>query len=110
MKKRILSMLLAVCFVVMLLPGFASAATTFADMPNDYSTKALEAAVANGLLNGSNGKIMPNDKLTRAQMAAIISRAFGATEQASLTGFTDVSKSAWYFADNGKAVHNKTLI
>jgi len=109
MKKRILSMLLAICFVVMLLPGFASAAATFTDMPNDYSTKALEAAVANGLLNGSNGKIMPNDKLTRAQMAAIISRAFGATEQASLTGFTDVSKSAWYFADIGKAVHMKTL-
>ncbi len=109
MRNRILSALLAICFIVMLLPNFAVAATEFTDMPNDYSTTSLEASTANGLLNGSDGKIMPNDSLTRAQMAVIISRAFGATQQASLATYSDVSTSAWYFADMGKAVQMKVL-
>ena len=110
MKKRILSAFLAICLVVTLLPTLALASeTTLSDMPSDYSTAALKAAVSNGLLKGSDGKILPNDPLTRAQMAAIIVRAFGATEEALLTGYTDVSSAAWYYKDLGKAVKMKVL-
>lgn len=109
MKRRILSMLLSACFIVSLLPSLTFAAMTFTDMPSDYSTAALEAATANGLLTGSGGNILPNDNLTRAQMAAIITRAFGATEQASLAAYTDVPASAWYFSDMGKAVQMKVF-
>lgn len=42
--------------------------------------------------------------LTRAQMAAIVSRAFGAAKMASLDDYIDVLPSAWYYSDMGKAV------
>ena len=51
---------------------------TFPDMPNDWSTQALQNAVENGLLSGSGGKILPNEYLTRAQLATIICHAFNA--------------------------------
>ncbi|NLT58258.1 MAG: S-layer homology domain-containing protein [Clostridiales bacterium] len=109
MKKRILSVLLAVCLMATALPVLAASETGFPDMPQDYSTAALETAVANGLLGGADGLILPDAPLTRAQMAAIVVRAFGATAAAPLAGYADVSESAWYYADLGKAVQMKVL-
>lgn len=77
---------------------------TFSDMPEDWSTEALEKAVENGLLLGSDGKIMPKENLTRAQMAAVINRAFGAELEASLDGFEDVETGKWYYEDMKKAL------
>lgn len=42
--------------------------------------------------------------LTRAQMAAIVSRAFGASKTASLDDYRDVLPTAWYYGDMGRAV------
>lgn len=87
----------------------------FEDMPIEgfWSTKALKAAVNNGLLNGfveKNGIfIKPDDSLTRAQMATIVNRGFGAVELASLMGVTDVSADAWYSLEIQKAVKMGTL-
>ena len=77
---------------------------SFSDMPNSWSTTALENGVKNGLIDGSNGKILPNEDLTRAQMSAIINRAFGSIVQADLANFTDVKDGAWYVADLKKSV------
>lgn len=76
-----------------------SALTVFAfdDMPDDWSTAALQHAVANGLLNGTDNKLLPKEKLTRAQMATILVRALGATEKGDISAFTDVKTSAWYY-------------
>ena len=82
----------------------AANAQTFSDMPNNWTTKALENAVKNGLLNGADGKIMPDDNITRAQMAAIIVRAFGAKKEADLSRFADVAKDKWYYSEFAKAV------
>ena len=79
-------------------------------MPNNWSTKALENAVKNGLLKGDNGKILPNANLTRAQMATIVNRAFGTTEKASLSSYTDVAANSWYYDDMAKAVQMKTFV
>jgi len=80
-----------------------SAGMNFKDMPDNWSTKALQNAVNNGLLLGSDGMIKPNEKLTRSQMAALIVRAFGAADQGDLSVFTDVSKTKWYYAEMSKA-------
>ncbi len=103
MKKKI-ACFLAVFMVISSTSGYAFAAN-FEDMPTDWSTPALEAAVANGLLKGDDGKIMPKAFLTRAQMATIVNRAFGTTEKASLKQFNDVATTAWYHDDMAKAVH-----
>jgi len=105
--KRLFSVLIAMAMIVGMLPAAAAAedgnvpsvtAAQFTDMPNDWSTPALNNAVANGLLSGSGGKIMPYDNLTRAQMAIVIARAFGASVKGDISGFSDVKSSDW-FAD-----------
>ena len=90
----------------MLLPSnaFAADLSQYRDFPNDWSAKSLEQAIDDGLLNGSNGMIDAKGLLTRAQMAAIVSRAFGAAKTVSLDDYRDVLPSAWYYSDMGKAV------
>lgn len=104
--KKLLSIMTAALLLICAVAVNVSAASVadFTDMPDDWSTPALTAAVENGLLNGSDGLILPKDNLTRAQMAAIIARAFGADSKASLDGFTDVPETAWYYGDMQKAV------
>ena len=109
MKKRKLALLLTVAMIISMFP-FNAFATEFSDMPDDWSTKALENAVVNGLLKGDDGKIMPKENLTRAQMATIVNRAFGTREKTSIDKFTDVKKDAWYFDEMAKAVQMKTFI
>ena len=98
--KKIIALVLVFMFVLSISPMAAS----FSDMPNDWSTKGLEAAVKNGLLKGDNGKIRPNDPLTRAEMATIIVRAFGATNEADISEYTDVYANDWYYQAMSKAV------
>lgn len=102
-KKNTLALVLA---GTMLLPAnaFAANRSDFSDLPNDWSTEPLIRAIDNGLLSGSNGKINGKGLLTRAQLAAIVNRAFGAVKSASLTNFNDVLPSEWYYNDIAKSV------
>ena len=45
-----------------------------ASQVSGYAVEAMQWAVGAGLINGSNGKLMPKDNATRAQVAAIIMR------------------------------------
>ena len=101
--KNTIAMVLA---GAMLLPSnaFAADLSQYRDFPNDWSAKSLEQAIDDGLLNGSNGMIDAKGLLTRAQMAAIVSRAFGAAKTASLDDYRDVLPTAWYYGDMGRAV------
>ena len=101
-KKQTLALLLA---GAMLVPNaFAASPEDFHDFPTDWSAVGLRSAVQNGLLNGSNGEINGNGLLTRAQLAAIVNRAFGADKAADLSGFTDVRPDAWYHNDMAVSV------
>ena len=106
--KRKLSLLLALLLVLTMVPAVVSA-EGFSDMPQDWSTEALTKAVENGLLTGYNGKLMPSESLTRAQMATIINRAFGAYVPGSLAGYVDVPVGKWYRDDMAKAVQMRTF-
>lgn len=110
--KRLLPILLAITMVFSMMPATVfgaegatgtSSASQFSDMPENWSTKALESAVANGLLSGADGKIMPDQNLTRAQMATVITRAFGATVKGDLGGFADVKSTDWFSDGMAKA-------
>lgn len=76
----------------------------YPDMPNDWSTDALVKAVQNGLINGSDGYILPKEHLTRAQLATILVRAFGATKAADVSEFADLSPDKWYYNAMATAV------
>ena len=51
------------------LDGFTDAASV-----STYAENAMQWAVANGIVNGSNGKLNPQNNSTRAQVAAILMR------------------------------------
>ncbi|WP_068646422.1 S-layer homology domain-containing protein [Paenibacillus antarcticus] len=103
-NKKLLSVMLTGVMVVGMMPPISYAAEgssseinlpVFSDMTNNWSTAALNNAVTNGLLSGADGKISPNDNLTRAQMATVIARAFGATAKND-SKFADIKSTDWY--------------
>ena len=79
------------------------------DLPQDYSTEALEAAIEQGLLYGVDGAILPKEELTRAQLAAMLVRAFGEGEEADLSQFSDVESGAWYEKELAMAVERGAM-
>lgn len=99
MKKQMLSLVVSAAMTASMMPKPALAAdnTTFPDMPNDWSTQALQNAISNGLLNGIDGKIAASENLTRAQMAAIVTRAFGTNGKADISSFGDVNTGDWFY-------------
>lgn len=119
MKKKVLALLLTFLMMFGMLPATTFAnedgqAYDFADMPNNWSTAALKRAVDNGLLKGFviEGKTLINADapLKRAEMAAVVNRAFGAAKIADLKGVTDVPSTAWYASDMAKAVMMGTFV
>ena len=100
--KRGLSLVLSLSLAFSLMAVGASA-EEFADMPNGWSRDAVASAVENGLLRGNDGKLNPTGLLTRAQLATVIVRAFGATAEADLSGFIDVKADGWYYSALAKA-------
>lgn len=104
--KKLLSLFLTLAMAGWLSLGLAlsARAAEFSDMPDDWSRPALESAVENGLLMGIDGRIMPGQSLTRAELAAIISRSFGAETPAPLDTYSDVAADAWYYTDMAVAV------
>lgn len=105
---KLVAVFLLLCFLLMQIPT-SILAKEYSDIPNDWSRTAIMSAVRNGLLEGSNGKISPQDNLTRAQMAAVITRAFGAEKKASLTGYTDVPLNKWYYDFMSIAVYMRVF-
>ena len=103
----------AVCAAAILMSptgALGASAADYADFPNDWSSAALTRAIDNGLLGGvGEGRIAPQGLLTRAQMAAIINRAFASSAKAALDGYSDVSSDAWYRDDMAKAVQMGTF-
>ena len=112
MKKttRITALLLV---VVMLVQTFAFAAQIgdFSDFPkNSWSTEAVTAAVENGLLIGrAEDRREPKSLLTRAEMAAIVTRAFGATVEKDISFFKDVKEDDWYSPVVAKAYNMQIM-
>ena len=96
--------LLAILMICILSVSSVAFAADFVDMPNDWSTAAIENAVENGLMTGSDGYVYPNNNMTRAEMATIMVRACGATNDADISAFTDVSTSDWFYSAMSKAV------
>ena len=103
-KNKVIASVLTASMVMSSVPAWAVSASDFPDMPQNWSTAALTKAVDNGLLAGIDGKICADEYLTRAQMAAIMVRAFGADTKADLSGYTDVQQGDWYYQALSAAV------
>lgn len=92
--------------------AYAAASADYSDMPQNWSKEAMEFAVKNNFITGvSEDKIAPKAALTRAQLAAILSRVMqtGAGDVSVLDNFTDADKNAWYAGAMAKAVELNIL-
>ena len=92
--------------------AYAAASADYSDFPQNWSKDAMEFAVKNNFITGvSEDKIAPKAALTRAQLAAILSRAMktGAGNVSVLDNFTDADKNAWYAGAMAKAVELNIL-
>ncbi|TSI07378.1 S-layer homology domain-containing protein [Lysinibacillus sp. BW-2-10] len=80
----------------------------FKDVSKENWAYQYIAALANkGIIVGYNGEFKPNDPLTRAQMAKIISVAYNFQQSDSLKlPFTDVKKGDWFSEYVGALVEN----
>ena len=111
--KRFLALLLSLtaCLGIM---TYASAADLgdFTDVdPAAWYYEAVSEAVDNGLLIGNGeGVLDPMGSLTRAEMAAVINRAFGTYVAGDLSQFTDVPEDAWYYDEIAMAYHMGTYV
>lgn len=92
--------------------AYAAASADYSDMPQNWSKEAMEFAVKNNFITGvGEDKIAPKAALTRAQLAAILSRVMqtGAGDVSALDNFTDADKNAWYAGSMAKAVELNIL-
>ena len=99
MKQRLLRFsALLLILSILLSVGAAAANADEYEIPDDWSHDALVFAVENDILHGDGQqRLNPQDKITRAEMAAILVRLLGAEEQADLSAFKDADRNAWYY-------------
>ena len=120
--SKLLSILLCLVMVVGMLPTVALAAGSgYQDTDGHWAETAIDRWSAYGVLEGDSGNFNPDGALTRAQMAAILSRLLNLPD-APDAGFSDVKPDDWFaeyinkcaaagimLGDNGKANPNEPI-
>lgn len=94
-RNRMLSLILVFCLtVVMTCSGVQ--ATNFTDTSSHWAASAIDRWSDYGILNGyEDGSFLPNQPITRAEMATIVDRIF-CYQTGGGNVFADVSSDAWY--------------
>ena len=102
MKKRLLSLLLAVCLTVsvLVLPASAAETVRFSDVTDRDTAMAVESLRLLGVLDGyAGGSFRPNAVLTRAQFCKMAVYAMNGESELGLyrtvTVFPDVKPTHW---------------
>jgi len=64
-----------------------------------YGYDTIATVIDEGIFFGNNGYFYPNNTLTRAEMAAILNRAFQLEEKSSGVSFKDLDTKYWAYKD-----------
>ena len=100
MKKRLLSLALALCLVCSLLPGTALVAgeNPFTDVSaSHWAYDDITYVYENDLMNGTDGSLFsPESTTTRAQVVTVLYRLAGQPAADWENPFWDVPASAWF--------------
>lgn len=79
--------------------GLNRSAASFSDVNrNFWAYTRIERAAEMGIFQGNNGKFSPNDSIEKAQVAAVVARAFFGQESQnndSSLNYGDISNSFW---------------
>ncbi|MBF2064541.1 MAG: family 10 glycosylhydrolase [Calothrix sp. C42_A2020_038] len=78
--------------------------TSFSDIQNHWARPFIEPLLRRGVVAGQNGAFRPDNSITRAEYAAIITKAFAnVPKRRSFTPFLDVPTNHWAAAAIQKA-------
>ncbi len=103
--KRLLTFVL-VLMTLFQMVSFATEIEQFKDFPQGWAKDAMTAAVENNILNGTTDTTIEPDKyITRAELAAVIARAFGATAEKDVGIYSDVKPTDWFKSTIAKVVN-----
>ncbi|MCY7561896.1 S-layer homology domain-containing protein [Paenibacillus macerans] len=109
-KHRAALFLLAVLLMIPASPlsvsGHALAASALpADLQGHWAEEVLSRWLEQGLISGfADGKIRPDQPVTRAEWMAMVNGRFGLAAEAGTLAFADVKPAAWYAAAAAAAV------
>lgn len=115
MKKRIVSLVLALCMVTALLPGTALAVGA-GDYPDVSSSMwyygDVDFVVANGYFKGGDGGLFyPDATMTRAMFVVVLARLAGVqVDNSKPTAFPDVPANLWYSGSVTWAAENGIIL
>ena len=94
MKRKLLSVLLALCMVLTLMA--APVAAAYQDTEGHWAEASIERWTGHGIVQGTENGFDPDGELTCAQLAAILARLLKLPE-APDAGFSDNPAEAWYY-------------
>ncbi|MFC9776455.1 S-layer homology domain-containing protein [Paenibacillus chitinolyticus] len=78
---------------------------SFSDLASHWSRKDVELLAAKRIVDGmEGGAFLPDEALTRAQFAALLTRALALDPAPAAADFTDIPGDAWYAGAVGAAV------
>lgn len=91
MKKRLISILLALCFILTLTTG----ALAYKDTEGHWGEVSIDRWSGYGVVEGYEGSFDPDGQMTRGQLAAVFCRLLGLTVPAENI-YTDLDPNAWH--------------
>jgi len=96
--KRLLSLTALVLCISILAAPLANAATpAFNDISGHWAEDTIERFADSGIISGfPDGSFRPNQRISRAELAAIVTRAFGLSERVPFS-YSDVTPGSWYY-------------
>ncbi|SCZ80024.1 S-layer homology domain-containing protein [Acidaminobacter hydrogenoformans] len=79
--------------------GLTAQAAAFPDVPaSHWANGAVGAIAAHGTMNGYlDGTFKPDQAMNRAEIASVLSSAYGFTQSSATSPFSDVTASHWAF-------------
>ncbi|MGY4688371.1 S-layer homology domain-containing protein [Salibacterium sp. K-3] len=66
---------------------------------SSHAYEAIAAVADEGIINGDDGAFMPNDPLTRGQMAAVLTRAYNLSADGDTRDFADIDEDYIFYHD-----------
>ncbi|WP_071392845.1 S-layer homology domain-containing protein [Bacillus tuaregi] len=63
-----------------------------------YGYDTMATVIDEGIFQGNGGYFYPDKTLTRAEMAAVINRAFSLAEESTTISFTDIDSNHWAYS------------
>ena len=104
MKRRFVAVLLSLCLILAFIPVSAMA-VEFDDAQGHWAEAAIDRWSDAGVVSGvGNNDFDPEGEMNRAQAASVFSELLQLTDEADISGFTDIPDNAWYAGHIAKCV------